>query len=226
MIRFILKHFINKSEVISFDIFDTLIERTVLSPQDVFLIVGQTVLGEADAQKFLVDRTQAERTARQNAMNGEVTLDEIYACLPAAYENKKENLKLAEIQTELDCCRRKNSMADVYQYAIASGKGVYLISDMYLPLEIIKRMLSKCGISGYKNCYVSCEQQCNKITGELFKKVISENKIDSSRMIHIGDSIQADFRGAKRARIKALLISRKNRFKRIWHDKSIRGKCR
>lgn len=222
----ILKHFIDKNEAISFDIFDTLIERTVLSPLDIFSIAGGTVLGEDGAERFLTDRKQAERIARKDAQNGEVTLDEIYACLPTAYGDMKETLKLAEIQTEFDCCKRKIGMTDVYQYAITSGKDVYLISDMYLPQKTIEEMLSKCGISGYGKCYISCEKRCNKISGELFKVVISENGINSSKMLHIGDSIKADYKGAKIAGIKAVLISRKNRLKRIWHDKSIRSKCR
>lgn len=224
--RFILKHFIDKNEVISFDIFDTLMERTVLSPLDVFLIVGQTGLGETEAVKFLIDRKQAERTARKKAPNGEVTLDEIYACLPAEYESERENLKQVEIQTELNCCKKKNSMMEIYKYAIASGKDVYLISDMYLSLDTIKMLLNKCEIAGYKKCYVSCEKRCNKISGVLFETVMNENRINSSNLLHIGDSFTADFRGAKRARIQALLIPRKNRCKRIWHDKSIRSKCR
>lgn len=225
MMRFILKHFIDKNEVISFDIFDTLIERTVLSPMDVFLIVGQTVLGENEAEEFLADRKQAERTARGNAENGEVTLDEIYAYLPDAYRGKKGILKQAEIQVELDCCKKRTEMSDVYKYAIASGKDVYLISDMYLAKTTIEKMLSKCGISGYKRCYVSCEKRCNKITGQLFKVVISENELNGFKMLHIGDSIKADFKGARKAGIQAVLISRKNRLKRIWYDKSIGSKC-
>lgn len=219
MMRFFLKYIVNKNDVISFDIFDTLIERTVVSPLDIFLIVGQTVLGETIAEKFLEDRKQAESTARKNVKNGEVTLDEIYDYLPASYGKMKEILKQAEIQTELDCCKKKESMAEIYQYAITSGKDIYLISDMYLSLGMIEKMLSKCGIEGYRKCYISCEERCNKITGDLFKLVMNENGIRSSKMLHIGDSFTADFRGARKTGIQAILITRKNRLKRIWYEK-------
>ena len=39
---YILRHF----NTVSFDIFDTLIERNVLNPTDVFGIVGERVLGK------------------------------------------------------------------------------------------------------------------------------------------------------------------------------------
>lgn len=37
-------------------------------------------------------------------------------------------------------------------------------------------------------------------------------------MIHIGDSIKADFLGARKARVKSVLIGRKNRFERLIHS--------
>lgn len=219
--KFLIKHLIKKHDVISFDIFDTLIERTVINPSDIFLIVGNQILGESEADGFLTARQQAEREARKHALNAEVTLDDIYECLSEPYFGKRESLKLTEIQTEIDCCIKKESMADVFQFALDLGKSVFLVSDMYLSSDIIGQMIGKCGIAGYNKCYVSCEEHCNKINGELFRAVLNENGIESSSMLHIGDSLKADFLGAHKAGIESMLITRKNRLKRFLHDKGI-----
>lgn len=226
MMRAILKYFVDKNDVVSFDIFDTLIERTVFSPLDIFLMVGRIVLGETAAEKFLVDRKQAEHLARKKVENGEVTLDEIYNCMPSRYEKLREKLKQVEIQTELDCCKKKYCITDIYQYSITSGKDVYLISDMYLSRDVIEKILAKCGIEKYKKCYISCEKHCNKITGDLFKRVIDENGIQSSRMLHIGDSFKADFCGARKNGIHAALITRRNGLRRKWYEKVILKKVK
>lgn len=46
---YILTHF----DTISFDIFDTLIERSVSKPTDIFEIVGEKVLGKEHRREFL-----------------------------------------------------------------------------------------------------------------------------------------------------------------------------
>lgn len=46
MIRFIEDYMLKKYDVISFDIFDTLIERTCSVPADIFELTGEAVLGK------------------------------------------------------------------------------------------------------------------------------------------------------------------------------------
>ena len=72
-------------------------------------------------------------------------------------------------------------------------KHILIISDMYLPSEVIQKMLKACNILDYEKIYVSNEYGVNKISGILFKKVIQDKKINAYEMIHIGDSIKADF---------------------------------
>ena len=76
--KYIIKHF----DTISFDIFDTLIERDVNIPSDIFYKVGLKILGKNEAETFRKDRIEAEEKARKSKLGGEVTLKEIYLLLP------------------------------------------------------------------------------------------------------------------------------------------------
>ena len=49
---------------------------------------------------------------------------------------------------------------------------------MYLPSEVIQKMLKACNILDYEKIYVSNEYGVNKISGILFKKVIQDKKIN------------------------------------------------
>lgn len=206
---------LKKYKVVSFDVFDTLIERTVKLPSDIFALVGEAVLDPDNG--FVQKRIQAEKEARARSVSGEVTLEEIYAGLRTEYGELTNRLMSEEMELEISSCIPKSSMTEVYKAAIDSCEKVFIISDMYLPSSVIEKMLDKCGINAYVKVYVSNEYNCNKISGKLFDRVILENCINRSDMLHIGDSVKADFLGARKAKISSYLIGRKNRLSRLIH---------
>lgn len=206
---------ISKYDVISFDIFDTLIERKVNNPVDIFYLTGCEFFDEDGAIIFKSARIAAERNAREKSKTGEVTLDEIYECLEGYDEKQKNNFIKTEQEIELEACNQKAEIISIYKWAIENGKIVILISDMYLPKKQIIQMLYKCGIQQYKYLYVSNEYLKNKLTGRLFDIAVEELEIDKKKMIHIGDSIKADWIGARKVGIDSILISRKNRIGRL-----------
>ena len=203
--------------VVSFDVFDTLIERDIDDPTDIFYIVGEAVLGYEYVGQFKLDRIKAEQIARDKKASGEVVLDEIYMELDGVYGNKTELLKAREIETELQYCRPKQKIIPIYKKCCELGKTVLLISDMYLPPSIIEKMLEKCEISEYSKLFVSNEYEENKRTGRLFKAALEELSIAPKDIIHIGDSIKADLLGPRKEGIRSVLIGRKNRLRRLFH---------
>ena len=213
--RYIIRHY----QYVSFDVFDTLIERDVNRPSDIFVLVGKCILGKENAEKFRILRKKAEFEAREENNHKEITLDQIYEKLRGLYEEDViEQLRKEEIQQEIKHCPRKENIAPLYQACVKKKKHILIISDMYLPSEVIQKMLKACNILDYEKIYVSNEYGVNKISGILFKKVIQDKKINAYEMIHIGDSIKADFLGARKARVKSVLIGRKNRFERLIHS--------
>lgn len=208
---------LRRYRAVSFDIFDTLLERDVDRPVDVFLRVGDVVLGAGKGESFQKARISAERTARETAENGEATLDDIYeALVSAGYDRRTaEELKTEEVRSELNGCFVKASMKPVFDAALKQGKTVFLISDMYLPPEVISGMAARCGYEGYEKLFVSNAYGVSKRSGRLFDEVLKEYGLSKQDLVHIGDSIGADLLGARKAGIAALPVARKNRLGRL-----------
>ncbi len=146
-----------------------------------------------------------------------MTLDDIYEALIAAGYDREtaEELKTEEVRSELNGCFVKASMKPVFDAALKHGKTVFLISDMYLPPEVISGMAARCGYEGYEKLFVSNEYGVSKRSGKLFGEVLKEYGLSKNDLIHIGDSIGADLLGARKAGIAALPVARKNRLGRL-----------
>ena len=124
MIRFIEDYMLKKYDVISFDIFDTLIERTCSVPADIFELTGEAVLGKDKAIQFRADRIEAEHNARHKKTGGEVNISDIYNELDSAYAAFSQQLMAEEQRQEIVNCKKKESMYGFFQKCVASDKCV------------------------------------------------------------------------------------------------------
>lgn len=182
---------------VSFDIFDTLLKRDVLHPTDIFRLVGQQNQDALFAQK----RIAAERNLRKDSGKEEITLDEIYDILGEKYKPYKEQ----ELALEKALLYQNPVLRPVYEYCINHGKKIIVVSDMYLPEQFLKDVLYRQGIK-FDFCFISSSYGVKKITGNLFRTMLSEIKISPKEVIHIGDSARGDYMGAHNAVIKSILI--------------------
>src|ERR1019366_8657113 len=99
-------------QLASFDIFDTVLTRTVAVPRDLFLLLAERLRARQiitlEAAAFADARVRAERQARTRHPHGEVTLAEIYDELAAARSwpgAAGAAAEAAELETEADCLR-------------------------------------------------------------------------------------------------------------------------
>lgn len=221
-------HKAQKYDIVSFDVFDTLIEREVKKPTEVFYWVGMACFSEhGKAVDFQQHRILAEHVARNVSYTEEVNLDDIYNALEGYDIEIVEKLKKLEIETEINLCHPRRQIVDLFNRMKHIGIPVVLISDMYLPKNCLVNMLSKCGVDGYRALFVSNEYGCNKISGSLFQVVHRKFDIKNAMHLHYGDSIKADVLGARKAKVKPRFIFRKNWFK-LFMDKlyeSFRSQC-
>lgn len=199
---------IDNCEVVSFDIFDTLIKRNCLKPHDIFKIV-ELVYNENNndkVQNFSNLRKLAEKKARESSLNEDIDLDEIYKNFSDCYNKAtSKKLKQIEIETELKFCVKNELMYEVYKYCKKTNKRIICVSDMYLSKATIKEILCS---NGYEisEIYVSSDIGKLKRTGNLFKYVFKELKVKKSKILHIGDSKKSDFLIPKLLGIKSYLI--------------------
>lgn len=184
-------------DVISFDIFDTLILRPLNNPKDVFYFVGL----ELGIMNFRSERIKAEVEARQAnfKINGslEVTIYDIYSRLykNGIIDNIDQGIS-TEFKIEMELCRPNPYFYDVYTILCDKNKILYVTSDMYFPKDMIEKLLIKCGYTAFKNILVSCDQQKSKAEGTIYN-IIKESHIDK-KIIHIGDNYTSDITNAQK----------------------------
>ena len=191
--------------IISFDIFDTLLVRQVLYPKDIFDVVQKSMKSSNEIISEFVDlRISSENELYKEGINPTIyqIYDRIQEKVKCSDYLKNKYLN-QEIDTEKKFIKPRKSMLSFFN-KIKDKKKIYLISDMYLPSDILKEILSECGYKGYEKIVVSCEYNCSK-TGGLYKLFISE---DSSikKCLHIGDNYEADIISAKNAGLDAFFI--------------------
>lgn len=182
------------AQVISFDVFDTLLLRTVGQPTDVFHFVGEKI----GCMNFGQIRKLAEIEARKNAGGAEVTLRAIY---DEVYRGNRIDIEEAMAQ-ELACeeafCIANPYMHKVYTLLAQQGKKMIATSDMYLSAAFIRKLLHNAGYANIEQVYVSCEHNGGKASGVLYDAVMN-NLGKETKYVHIGDNYSADVLGSQRA---------------------------
>lgn len=201
-----LIEFVDDADVVSFDIFDTLVKRKVDSPDDIFELIANDYdfAGEESFGRFFKEtRKTAERVARCKSQYEEVTLNEIYDCFKGLNVLQKEKLIETECKNELNNCVCNADMYGVYQYAKKMNKRIIYTSDMYLDNQTVKKILKNCGYDDYP-LYLSSEIRKTKRSGKLFEYIRME--YPNCKVAHFGDNIVRDYFMAKLQGIKGVLI--------------------
>jgi len=196
----VLKRNIDRADVISFDIFDTLLVRDVLYPTDLFEIVeyrSKDILPD-EGYEFTKTRIESERFLYGK---GQATIYEIYDEIQkrtGISDEIKKKLLEREIESEREYLHPRSKMKDIVEYALAEGKKVCCTSDMYLPDEILSELLGDFGFRGIDKIFVSCTENVSKNGGlfEIVKKWYKGNTV-----LHIGDNYDADIRCAHKSGI-------------------------
>lgn len=180
-------------EYISFDVFDTLIFRTVRTPEDIFDIVQmQYELERGNFEEFRRKRIHAEREARTKYSPKEITIDQIYEMLDADSSTKAFLMKL-EKKVEIENCVPNLPMIQLAHKLSEQKKHIIVITDMYLDRDTIVAILNKIDMP-YEKLYISSEIGLTKVVGDIFPYVLTDLAIQGKQMIHTGDNLVADLK--------------------------------
>ena len=191
-----LKELIDTHEIISFDIFDTLLLRIYANPSDLFLHMEKLY----NIPGFSKARIAAETNARMHSKEEEITLDKIYQELP----NYFQSFKSKEIELEIAALKVNHEIYEVYKYALNKNKKIIITSDMYLSKNILINILQKNGYDQYDHFYLSSELLATKHNGTLYTQILDDFNITSpSTLLHIGDNYYSDYEQAKAKGIDA-----------------------
>lgn len=177
---------------VSFDIFDTLIFRTVSEYKEIFDIVQLLYkkLYNADLYDYPCQRIKAEEKARKLQNGKEITFQMIYSYLPYS-DLVKERLKEIEKQCEIDNIVSNQCMIDILNWCRKQNKKIVLITDMYLPRIVFETIMRQINVK-YDFLFISSEEGVTKRSGQLFQVVLNKLKIKNTEIIHIGDDLNND----------------------------------
>ena len=195
------------ADIVTFDVFDTLITRRVLHPADVFSLVSLLKTEDLNLSfDFREARIKAERELYKSG-NTYCNINDIYDSLGKAYGLSNETsdaLKNAEIFSEekLVCPREdvKSFVSKLYE----SGKKIVFVSDMYLSSLQIKRLLEICGYPDEIELIVSNELKKSKFDGSLWEYFF--NIHSDKKTLHFGDSKRGDYDMVKKFNRDAVLL--------------------
>ena len=149
---------IDKAQVVSFDVFDTLLLRPYLKPMDMFIHMERAHKCFGFAQR----RLRASHVFHlKHGREKEATLDDIYDQMP-----EFADMKQVELDWEWQTIRGNGEMKSFWDYALQHGKSVIALSDMYLPPEFVARLLEHNGFTGASKLFVSATAGAAKSAGE------------------------------------------------------------
>lgn len=196
-----VQHFANRFmnfDIVSFDIFDTLIFRPFDEPNDLFMLLEDKL----EIRDFARIRIEAERDVRKmNSViygNRECTLEDIYKIIELRTGLPILEGIEAETELELDMCQVNPYMKHVFDILSAKGKRIILVSDMYLSQDVLSKMLQKCGYNC--NCiekmFISNECNVSKANGKIFELLKGYLK-ENEKLVHVGDNLEVDVRKAR-----------------------------
>jgi predicted HAD superfamily hydrolase len=179
---------IKKHDIISFDIFDTLVMRNVYYNKDVFRIMAQE-LDSVWGIDFFTVRTEAERVL---SLETYPYIEEIYAYISQKYPcllGHEQELIAREIALETELILPRHEMVEIFNLAKQMQKHVYIVSDMYMHHDTLAAILEKNGITGYEKLLVSSEYNSSK-PQHLFEHYLRQ--IPEGSCLHVGDSWACD----------------------------------
>lgn len=205
-----LKKAIRQAEIISFDVFDTLIVRLVNTPEDVFSLLERK-LGIRGLAAWRRDcQMMASQQAEQDGHKAHADLEDIYACLAKVHGpvTDWDAAKAQEIAIERQVLRRNREVYEVYQYARSLGKRIIVTSDMYLDQATVQSLVEDLGYHHFDTFYVSAAANHTKFRGDIYPYIAGKEGVKPNRILHIGDNERSDVELAQKAGWNAFLYVR------------------
>lgn len=194
-------------EVLSLDVFDTILLRRTYQPTDVFHVLEERAVQQLGLapHPYALARKEAEARARRTVPDGEVKIDAIYEALGELIDLDSDalnQLRDLELQLEGEFLYADPRWVALYQKFRKMGKRIIFISDMYWPAGFLKDILTKFGFED-PELYVSCDCGVSKHHGKLQPYVIGKLGVPAQKILHVGDNFVSDYVRCRQAGMQA-----------------------
>lgn len=203
-------------ELISFDLFDTLVIRGFEAPADLYKFIELEISrkGLSPIFDFASKRLSAELAARTNAKIEEISLSDIYAELSkitGIHIDELHPYMQLEIDVEVAACHVRPTGQEMFQEAKNCKIPIVVTSDMYLPRACIDAILLRAGYAP-DDVYLSSDLGITKKSGNLFDYICKVREVHPAKIIHVGDNIKTDVQPAKSRGITAFHVPKSSEY--------------
>ncbi|MDP9408248.1 MAG: HAD hydrolase-like protein, partial [Actinomycetota bacterium] len=211
--------------VVSVDVFDTLVWRTVAEPVHAFPMVADRLREEellaphVTSESFFHLRIRAEEQARavlrEQTGSEEVDLAQVYRQLPLHVRCHRESVDEAvavEVEVERSLILPDLDVVDLLTAARERGKRIVAVSDTYFTEQDLRTLLGMRPLSDlpFERLFVSSAHGVGKGYG-LFDVVLRELGVPPEAVVHVGDNVVADVETPRRLGLRTVLFERRPR---------------
>lgn len=182
------------AELVSFDVFDTLVWRPFLEPAGARAYLEWLVERSHGLAGFAALRSRAEH-ATYLRRGCDVTLADIYAELARRPELRGiplAALQALELDTEQRLLRPRPAVIEAAHALRHGGKRVIAVSDMYLAADDLRHVLPPAASEPLQAIHVSCGNGWRKDGGEAWRRLPQLEGVHPQRWLHVGDNEHAD----------------------------------
>ncbi|MCP5420954.1 MAG: glycosyltransferase [Gammaproteobacteria bacterium] len=209
-LRVRLAQVLSTVDVVSFDIFDTLLERAIEPPEHLHLVTCRTLARHLEVhygigkslEELLACRADVEARLRRERQlrdgDHECKFSDMAAEMARVLRGAADAELTAwiiaeELRAEGEVLYVKPGMEAILAWLNGMGKRVIAISDMYLDEEHLQSLFERKGLQGHVDrVYVSSESGLGKYSGRLFRHVLEAERIQARQMLHVGDNRHSD----------------------------------
>ncbi|WP_395344566.1 rhamnan synthesis F family protein [Ningiella sp. W23] len=190
---------ISNFEIVSFDVFDTLITRQYVAPDHAKYLLGEYLTQldvVASPEVFVGLRNDTETDIRISRNHvGDVKLCEVYDALAQQLgcdiEQAREWEEL-EFQYDLHSMNGKTDIIQIVNRLSDMQREIWLVTDTYYSEEQISTILRHCGLAVSFRLFVSSELGLRKDNTSMWKEIRRLVDESGKSFIHIGDNVRSD----------------------------------
>lgn len=211
-------------EVVSFDLFDTLLIRRIHNPDLVKLPVARYIAELAEQQGrhwhwYKVQKQRDDIERRHRAETGAKFVDH-EACYPLfmaellqeifqnAYDAELlEKITNYELAMENSMLVPRQMLVDWIKELSGAGKRIFVISDMYLPSTHLRHLVKHAGLDEWVEGVISsADSFLAKASGKAYPMIAEKHGLSPEAWLHVGDNPISDGLRAGEIGVEAMII--------------------
>jgi len=191
----LLRAQIHEVDLVSVDVFDTLVLRPTLAPTSLQYFAARAVVDSSDeAERWVTERIAAEHRARVNRPHlADVGLEEVFEEIDPGMRDLRDH----EVAIEPRVAVSRGWLVEVLREAKQKGKRLVVMTDTTLPSTVVKSLVAQVGAADlFDEWYVSNERRARKDQGGMWPLVRDAEGVPVKRWLHIGDNERSDIQQA------------------------------